>query len=189
MGEDRPQPAVNALKFTFDGAIGVALGAEDTHAVLRVADTGTGVAAGEMPRLFERFHRIPNARSRSNEGSGIGLALVRELIGLHGGTITAESTEGAGTAFTVRLPLGHDHLPEVNVAPAAGPGVVSAVADPFVEEALRWLPGGEAPAALLPPAARLRPRPSRARTAACCSRTTTPTCASTCTGCCGPATR
>ena len=153
----------NALKFTFDGTISVTLRAEDTHAVLRIADTGTGVAAGEMPRLFERFHRIPNARSRSNEGSGIGLALVRELIGLHGGTITAESTEGAGTAFTVRLPFGHDHLPDVNVAPAAGPGVISAVADPFVEEALRWLPGGEAPAAALPPAAGgLRPEPAAA---------------------------
>ncbi len=153
----------NALKFTFDGTISVTLGTEDTHAVLRIADTGIGVAAGEMPRLFERFHRIPNARSRSNEGSGIGLALVRELIGLHGGTITADSTEGAGTAFTVRVPFGHDHLPDVNVAPAAGPGVISAAADPFVEEALRWLPGGEAPAAALPPAAGgLRQEPAAA---------------------------
>ena len=153
----------NALKFTFDGTISVTLRTEDTHAVLRIADTGTGVAAGEMPRLFERFHRIPNARSRSNEGSGIGLALVRELIGLHGGTITADSTEGAGTAFTVRLPFGHDHLPDVNVAPAAGPGVISSAADPFVEEALRWLPGGEAPAAALSPAAGgLRQEPAAA---------------------------
>ncbi len=153
----------NALKFTFDGTISVTLGTEDTHAVLRIADTGTGVAAGEMPRLFERFHRIPNARSRSNEGSGIGLALVRELIGLHGGTITADSTEGAGTAFTVRVPFGHDHLPDVNVAPASGPGVISAAADPFVEEALRWLPGGEVPAAALPPAAGgLRQEPAAA---------------------------
>ena len=65
-----------------------------TQAVLRIADTGVGVAADEMPRLFERFHRIPNARSRSNEGSGIGLALVRELVGLHGGTITADEHRG-----------------------------------------------------------------------------------------------
>ncbi len=105
-----------------------------------------------MPRLFERFHRIPSARSRSNEGSGIGLALVQELVGLHGGTITAESTEDAGTAFTIRLPFGYDHLPPGNVAPAAGPGLVSAAADPFVEEALRWLPGGEAPSVALPAA-------------------------------------
>src|SRR5258705_6565482 len=79
----------NALKFTFDGTVSVRLGEDDGHAVLRVADTGVGIAAAEIPRLFDRFHRIENVPSRSNEGSGIGLALVRELIGLHGGTITA----------------------------------------------------------------------------------------------------
>ena len=143
----------NALKFTFDGTVSVTLRPEGGQAALRITDTGIGVAAGEMPRLFERFHRIPNARSRSNEGSGIGLALVRELVGLHGGTITADSIEDAGTTFTIRLPFGHDHLPAANVAPAAGPDMVSAAADPFVEEALRWLPGGEAPLDALPPAA------------------------------------
>jgi PAS domain S-box-containing protein len=132
----------NALKFTFDGTISVALRAEGTHAVLRVSDTGSGIAAAEMPRLFERFHRIPTARSRSNEGSGIGLALVRELVGLHGGTITVRSTEGAGTTFTVRLPFGHEHLPKENLA-AASPELISAVADPFLAEALRWLPGDQ----------------------------------------------
>jgi PAS domain S-box-containing protein len=130
----------NALKFTVDGTVSVSLRAEGTHAVLRISDTGSGIAAEEMPRLFERFHRIPTARSRSNEGSGIGLALVRELVGLHGGTISAQSTEGAGTTFTVRLPFGHEHLPEENLA-AAGPELISAVADPFLAEALRWLPG------------------------------------------------
>ena len=142
----------NALKFTFEGTISVTLRSQDGQAVLQIADTGIGVPADEMPRLFERFHRIPSARSRSNEGSGIGLALVQELVGLHGGTITAESTEDAGTAFTIRLPFGYDHLPPGNVAPAAGPGLVSAAADPFVEEALRWLPGGEAPPVALPAA-------------------------------------
>ena len=132
----------NALKFTLDGTISVSLRAEGTDAVLRVRDTGSGIAAAEMPQLFERFHRIPTVRSRSNEGSGIGLALVRELVGLHGGTITAQSTEGAGTTFTVRLRFGHEHLPEENLA-AAGPELISAVADPFLAEALRWLPGDQ----------------------------------------------
>ncbi len=140
----------NALKFTFDGTISVSLRAEGSHAVLRVSDTGSGIAAAEMPRLFERFHRIPTARSRSNEGSGIGLALVRELVGLHGGTITAQSTEGAGTTFTVRLPFGHEHLPEENLA-AAGPELISAVADPFLAEALRWLPGEQPGEPILAP--------------------------------------
>ena len=101
----------NALKFTFDGSIRVAVRAEGGQAVVTVADTGIGVPEQEMPRLFERFHRIENTRSRSNEGSGIGLALVQELVQLHGGTITASSTEGAGTTFTIRLPFGHAHLP------------------------------------------------------------------------------
>ena len=73
----------NAFKFTFEGTVSVRLGEEDGHAVLRVADTG--IAAAEIPCLFDRFHRIENMPSRSNEGSGIGLALVRELIALHGG--------------------------------------------------------------------------------------------------------
>jgi PAS domain S-box-containing protein len=149
----------NALKFTFDGTISVSLRAEESHAVLRVSDTGSGIAAAEMPRLFERFHRIPATRSRSNEGSGIGLALVRELVGLHGGSITAESTEGAGTTITVRLPFGHEHLPDANLA-AAGPEVISAATDPFLAEALRWLPDGQpdqvTPAATPDPGARPR---------------------------------
>ena len=142
----------NALKFTFGGSISVTLRAEDSGAVLRISDTGSGIAADEMPRLFERFHRIPTTRSRSNEGSGIGLALVRELVGLHGGSITAGSTEGAGTTFTVRLPFGHGHLPEENLA-AAGPETISAAADPFLAEAFRWLPGDppdQAPLAAAP---------------------------------------
>ncbi|MGD0558055.1 MAG: SpoIIE family protein phosphatase [Streptosporangiaceae bacterium] len=136
----------NALKFTFDGSIHVAVRAEGGQAVVTVADTGIGVPAREMPRLFERFHRIENTRSRSNEGSGIGLALVQELVQLHGGTITASSAEGAGTTFSIRLPFGHAHLPADAIvsagAPFAGHGAtVSATADPFVQEALRWLPG------------------------------------------------
>jgi PAS domain S-box-containing protein len=140
----------NALKFTFDGTISVTLRPDGDAAVLRVTDTGVGVAAGEMPRLFERFHRIPNARSRSNEGSGIGLALVRELVGLHGGTIAAVSTEGTGTEFTIRLPSGPDQLPPAHVADAATAGLVSAAADPFLAEALRWLPANGSPTGPLP---------------------------------------
>ncbi|WP_053674806.1 SpoIIE family protein phosphatase [Streptomyces sp. WM4235] len=131
----------NALKFTFDGSIGIAVGTEDGAAVVTVVDTGIGVAAQEMPRLFERFHRIENARARSNEGSGIGLALVKELVGLHGGEIGATSTEGHGTRFTIRLPFGTAHLPADAVLAEAGTGAAPLATDPFVQEALRWLPG------------------------------------------------
>ncbi|MEV7969533.1 SpoIIE family protein phosphatase [Sphaerisporangium sp. NPDC088356] len=143
----------NALKFTFEGSIRVALRAEEGHAVVTVADTGIGVPEHELPRLFERFHRIESARSRSNEGSGIGLALVRELVGLHGGSITADSAEGEGTTLTIRVPFGHEHLPADSLVPAGAADGVSATADPFVEEALRWLPGDDDPRGAAPAAA------------------------------------
>lgn len=131
----------NALKFTFEGSIGVRVSSAGGEAVVTVSDSGIGIAADQMPRLFERFHRIENARSRSNEGSGIGLALVRELVSLHGGTITADSVEGEGTSFVIRLPFGDAHLPAGSVTTSAQSTAVTATADPYVQEALRWLPG------------------------------------------------
>jgi PAS domain S-box-containing protein len=131
----------NALKFTIEGAVTVTLSEKDGQALLRVADTGAGIPRAELPRLFDRFYRVQNVRARSNEGSGIGLALVRELVGLHHGTISVESTEREGTAFTVRLPFSHPAGTET--APDAEPGDSSSVlaaADPYVQEAMRWLP-------------------------------------------------
>lgn len=130
----------NALKFTFDGEISVRVRREGGEAVVTVVDTGVGVAAAERPRLFERFHRIDNVRARSNEGSGIGLALVKELIDLHGGSIAADSTEGAGTTFTIRLPLGSAHLPADAIAAPSQPRTSTASAETYLQEALRWLP-------------------------------------------------
>jgi PAS domain S-box-containing protein len=141
----------NALKFTFAGGITVRLRQDGGGTRLTVSDTGTGIPADELPRLFERFHRVADARGRSGEGSGIGLAMVRELVGLHGGTIDVDSTPGAGTTFTVTLPLGTAHLPADQLAePAADAPAVSPAAVPFVTEALRWLPDGDA-ADLAPP--------------------------------------
>lgn len=133
----------NALKFTFDGSIAVVVRAANGEAVVTVRDTGIGVPAGEMPRLFERFHRIENARSRSNEGSGIGLALVQELVSLHGGAISARSTEGEGTSFSIRLPFGAAHLSSDALTPQADASAAPVHASPYVQEALRWLPGGQ----------------------------------------------
>src|SRR5690606_38774666 len=126
----------NAFKFTFEGEIAVSIRQVGEQVELRVRDTGTGIPADEMPRLFERFHRIENVRGRTHEGSGIGLALVQELARLHGGNVTAESQFGQGTTFLVTLPLGTAHLPPEHIqesvsAPDAGRG-----ANPFVEEAL-----------------------------------------------------
>jgi signal transduction histidine kinase/CheY-like chemotaxis protein len=132
----------NALKFTFEGGITVTLRREADAAVLRVRDTGTGIPAEELPRLFERFHRVEGARARSAEGSGIGLALVSELVGLHRGAIGADSAPGTGTTVTVAVPLGRAHLPADRIATAAGPTAVADAAEPFLVEALRWLPHG-----------------------------------------------
>lgn len=132
----------NALKFTFDGTIGIAVSRDETDAIVTVTDTGVGVPAAEIPRLFERFHRVESARARSTEGSGIGLALVKELIGLHGGTVSVDSQEGVGTSFVIRLGFGSAHLPTDEVSPPpSGRPTSGVIAEPFVQEALRWLPG------------------------------------------------
>jgi len=130
----------NAFKFTFEGGITVTLDANDDSATLCVCDTGVGIPADELPRVFERFHRIEGQQRRSFEGSGIGLALVQELVRLHGGTIAVQSTPDKGTAFTVTIPFGTGHLPPDRiVTPRAVEAIPPRVAM-FVEEALRWLP-------------------------------------------------
>jgi PAS domain S-box-containing protein len=107
---------------------------------LRVQDTGTGIPAQEMSHLFERFHRIENARGRTHEGSGIGLALVQELVKLHGGSIAAESVLERGTTFRVTVPLGSAHLPSNQIGKDDLLASAGTAASPYVEEALRWLP-------------------------------------------------
>ena len=130
----------NAFKFTFSGHIDVRLRQVGEAAELTVEDTGTGIPPEEMPRLFERFHRVQNARGRTHEGSGIGLALVQELVKLHGGSIAAESGIGKGTSFIVTIPLGSAHLPADQLADRHRQTSTVAGAMPYVEEALRWLP-------------------------------------------------
>ncbi len=135
----------NALKFTLEGSVRVQLGRDGEEVVLRVQDSGTGIPANELPRLFQRFHRIHGARARTHEGSGIGLALVSDIVRLHGGQVTVQSRPGEGAAFEVRLPLGRAHLPEDRVRDDAAPTHPRA-AQAFIEEAMRWLPATEAAA-------------------------------------------
>ena len=96
----------NAFKFTLEGEIAVRLRPVGGAAELAVRDTGTGIPAAELPRIFERFHRVEGSRGRTHEGTGIGLALVQELVKLHGGSVRAESTCGRGSTFTVSVPMG-----------------------------------------------------------------------------------
>jgi PAS domain S-box-containing protein len=130
----------NAFKFTLKGGITVRLRCAGAHAALTVEDTGTGIPAREIPRLFDRFHRVEGARGRTHEGTGIGLALVQELVRLHGGAVRVESAEGAGSTFTVTIPLGTAHLPRDRLRGVRARAATALGARPFVEEALRWLP-------------------------------------------------
>jgi len=130
----------NAFKFTFDGGIEVSVRQSGSAVQLIVRDTGTGIPAHEIPLLFERFHRVRGAKGRSYEGSGIGLALVQELVRLHAGTVTVDSQVGQGSVFIVTLPVGTAHLPPERITAARTLESTGIHANAFVQEAQRWLP-------------------------------------------------
>src|SRR4026207_2567874 len=89
--------------------------------VLTVSDSGVGIAAEELPRVFDRFHRVRNTRARTHEGTGIGLSLVQELARLHGGDVRGAGEEGGGTTFTVSVRTGTAPLPQERIAAASSP--------------------------------------------------------------------
>ncbi len=130
----------NAFKFTFEGTIALRLRPEEGHAVLTVSDTGTGIPEAELPQIFDRFHRIEGARGRTHEGTGIGLALVQELVKLHGGSVFATSQLGTGSEFTIRVPFGTVHLPKERLEGSRDPQHPNvASTQVFLSEAETWL--------------------------------------------------
>jgi PAS domain S-box-containing protein len=131
----------NAFKFTFEGEIKVSLCLHGERVELSVSDTGAGIPAAELSHIFERFHRVRGTDSRTHEGTGIGLSLVQELAKIHGGGVQVRSVEGQGATFTVTIPSGHAHLPKERLGGTRSLNSTSLGAMPFVEEALRWLPG------------------------------------------------
>ncbi|MGQ0575762.1 MAG: chemotaxis protein CheB [Pseudonocardia sp.] len=134
----------NALKHTFTGAITVGVRSRLNHVELTVADTGVGIPEADLPHVFTRFHRVRGARARSHEGSGVGLALVRELVTLHRGSVRVRSTVGQGSTFTVWLPLTHPHRTGSDAEPATG-DERQAQRRSFAEEAQLWLAGDHVP--------------------------------------------
>ena len=133
----------NALKSTFEGEIRVSVRPFADQVQVSVSDTGTGISESDLPNLFQRFKRIEGARRRSHEGSGIGLALVQELVEMHGGAISVKSAVGVGTEFTLTLPFGHEHLSHGQVLSnrdAESSLQESSVA--YVQEAMGWLKNG-----------------------------------------------
>lgn len=139
----------NAVKYTLTGAITVTLDITDERLRLQVADTGVGIPADSLARVFERFHQVRDGRGRSHEGSGIGLALVQELVRLHGGSIGVESELDRGSVFTVEIPTGHAHLPRDQVERSPEAAGRSHHSRSYVQEAMGWLlePSPTAPAA------------------------------------------
>ncbi len=182
----------NAFKFTLEGEIAVKLEAVGGVARLLVADSGAGIAEDAQVSLFQRFHRVTTAQARSHEGSGIGLAMVKELVELHGGVVAVESVVGDGSRFTVELPFGRDHLPPDQTADepprrsaAGATGRCScrrrSAGCPATRRRRtpRWR-ARSATSAAPRGCGRARAPPARA----CSSSTTTPTCAPTSYGCC-----
>ncbi|RIB21376.1 hypothetical protein C2G38_1106412 [Gigaspora rosea] len=105
----------NAFKHTWSGNIKVRLYIDHENerdiVILEVSDTGIGIAEADLKNLFQRFYRVESQQSRSYEGTGIGLSLVKELITIHGGNITVTSKIGKGTTFKCQFPTGFEHLP------------------------------------------------------------------------------
>jgi len=107
----------NAMKFTpAGGEIEVSVGQDEESVRLQVRDTGIGIEGDRLPQLFDRFYQAEGSVDRTYEGSGLGLALVKELVQVHGGRVQVESQVGQGSCFTVLLPSGSDHLPPESLA-------------------------------------------------------------------------
>jgi PAS domain S-box-containing protein len=129
----------NAFKFTLHGEIEVRLERRGDRAYLTVRDTGIGIPASEIPNLFQRFHQVEGSRGRTYEGSGIGLALIDELVRLHGGTTSVQSQEGSGSVFEISIPFGSSHLPADRLRARADAESVSVMRLAFQHEASGWL--------------------------------------------------
>ena len=107
----------NALKFTATGdSITVSVDATSDVVHIQVADTGKGIPESALASIFERFYQVEQSPTPTHDGTGIGLALAKQLAELHGGTIDVESSEGQGSIFTVILPLRRDHLRDEDLA-------------------------------------------------------------------------
>jgi signal transduction histidine kinase len=145
----------NAFKFTLDGEVEVTLESAADSVLLQVRDTGVGIAADELPHVFDRFHRIVGTRSRTQEGTGIGLALVKELVRLHGGTVDVTSEIDKGTCFTVSIPFGSTHLPRDRIQVEGSQASTRTESSSYLDDVMR---GEEtrSPATILP----LTPVPS-----------------------------
>jgi len=127
----------NAFKYSDSGLIEVFISKSNATVEVAIKDSGIGIPASEIDKIFERFHRVQNGGGRSQEGTGIGLAMVKELVKLHGGTITVKSKLGEGSVFTIALPLNNKMSENGTVYSLKERNSISTA---YVEEALQWIP-------------------------------------------------
>lgn len=133
----------NAFRFTQRGKIEVIIRNKKKNVELRIKDSGVGIAAKNHRRVFERFTRIEGTHARAFEGTGIGLALTRELVLANGGNIKLKSEEKIGSEFIVSIPKGKDHLPRQQIYETWENLSGDLPAGPFVEEISGWRPEDE----------------------------------------------
>ncbi|HET7674023.1 MAG TPA: ATP-binding protein, partial [Gammaproteobacteria bacterium] len=143
----------NAYNHTREGEVAVRLKSADGEVVLTVSDTGVGISETDLPHIYERFFRGADVSARVQEGIGIGLPLVRELVRLHGGDIAATSKRGEGSTFTVSIPFGRAHRRWARPAEAAVP----------MTEAVAYIGGIPPPPQPAPPVAVAGNRDGRPR--------------------------
>lgn len=125
----------NAFKYTHKGKISVFLTEEHNKVIFKVKDTGIGISQNNIPKIFERFHRIENAKGRTYEGTGIGLSLVQDLVKFHNGEVTVDSQEGIGSTFTITLLFGNQHLLKEHIVDEEKDILPSSLSDVFITEA------------------------------------------------------
>lgn len=130
----------NAFKYSNEGSITIKVEKKNDHVHFSVADTGVGIPADQLDKIFDRFHRVENIQGRSQDGTGIGLSMVKELVRMHNGTINVTSKVGKGSIFTIMVPLGKDHLPADKIVDTTYIPTASQQTLAYVQEALKWMP-------------------------------------------------
>jgi signal transduction histidine kinase/DNA-binding response OmpR family regulator len=140
----------NAFKFTpSGGSIGISISSDDKYATIIVSDSGMGIPPDKINNIFDRFYQVDDSNLREYEGSGIGLSLVKELIELHHGAITASSNPGEGSCFEIKFPLGNKHLSDTEISEVSElkPGSHMRLSEPIA--ARKHTPDEEIPRVLI----------------------------------------
>ena len=134
----------NALKYCYDGLVTVSINRVNDMVMLRVTDTGIGISSAEIPKVFDRFHRVSGSGGRSAEGTGIGLAMVKALVEMHSGTVVVDSELAVGTTFSVLIPFNSRHVrPGAPAAVQLRSERRRSTLDRIVIESLGWVSAAE----------------------------------------------